>query len=101
MHIGDHRTDVSSRVRRLLAILLTRILDAVKVVDDRLVEVHRVALVERVYLAAFGDLDVRMGEDEFAKSVVECKAVDTISGRENKIRRGAVPRRVRNSSGIR
>lgn len=55
MHVGDHGPNVARAVRRLAA---RRVLYAVEVVDDGLVEIHRVALVEGVDFPARWDLDL-------------------------------------------
>lgn len=81
MHIRDHTTDVTRRVRALAG--RGGKLDRVQVVRHGRVEVHRVALVEGVDLAAGGDLDVGVGEDEFAEGGVEGVAVDAVAGRED------------------
>lgn len=92
MDIGDHGADVPRRIGRFFTVLLTRVLDAVQVVEDRFVEVHRVALVERVDLPSGGDLDVRVSEDEFAQAVVEREAVHAVARGEDEIGRGTVHR---------
>lgn len=66
MNIGNHGTNVPRRVR--LAVL--GILDAVKVVVGRGVEVQRVSFVEGVDLASRGDLDSRVGEDKFSEGLL-------------------------------
>lgn len=81
MHIRHHTPDIPCRVRALAR--RGRELDRVQVVRHGRVEVHRVALVEGVDLAAGGDLDVWMGEDEFAEGGVEGVAVDAVAGRED------------------
>ena len=55
MYVGNHGADIPRAVRRLA---VRRILDAVQVVHDRLVEVHGVTLVERVDFASGWNLDL-------------------------------------------
>lgn len=81
MHVRHHTPDIPRRVRALAR--RGRELDRVQVVRHGRVEVHRVALVEGVDLAAGGDLDVWMGEDEFAEGGVEGVAVDAVAGCED------------------
>lgn len=49
VHICDHRSDVARAVGRAP---VRGVLDAVEILDNWFVEVHRVALVERIDLAA-------------------------------------------------
>jgi len=53
--------------------------------------VERVALVERVDLAALGDADVGVGEDKLAERLIEREAVDALAGGEDEVARRAVP----------
>jgi hypothetical protein len=85
--IGDHGTNVTGRVR----LVVGRELDRLEVVEDRGVEEGRVALVERVDLAALGDADVRVRKDELAQRLVEREAVNALAGGEDKVARRAVP----------
>lgn len=78
MHIRHHTPDIPRRVRALTG--CGRVLDGVEVVDDGRVEVHRVAFVEGVDFATGGDLDVGVGEDEFAEGGVEGVAVYAVAG---------------------
>ena len=55
VHVRYHGTDVSRTVRRLA---IGRVFDALQVLVDRLMEVHRVPFVERVDLAPRRDLDL-------------------------------------------
>lgn len=100
VHVGDHRADVARAVRRAAR---GGVLDAVEVLRDGLVEVHRVALVEGVDLAAGGDFDLRavwdvcvewrggtyvwVGEDELPEGGVERVAVHTFPCREDQVDR--------------
>ena len=90
VHVGDHAPDVARRVGRAAG-GGGRVLDAVEVGEHGRVEVHRVALVERVDLPARRDADVRVREDEVAERGVERVAVHAAAGREDEVRRGAVP----------
>jgi len=80
MDVRNHRPDVSSTVWRFS---VRRIFDGVEVIDDWWVEVHRVALVERVDFASCGYLDIRMREDELSESAIKCVPVHTVPSGEN------------------
>lgn len=55
MHVGDHGPNVARAVGRLAG---RRVLYAVEVVHNGLVEIRRVALVEGVDFPAWWDLDL-------------------------------------------
>ena len=55
MDVGDHGTDVPRAVRRLAVL---GIFDAVQVVDDWLMEVHRVSFVERIDFSSRWNFDL-------------------------------------------
>jgi hypothetical protein len=55
VNIGNHRSDIASTVRCFGG---SGKLDRLEICVDGSVEVHGIALVERVYLAARGDLDL-------------------------------------------
>lgn len=59
--------------------VLARVLDAIEILDNGFVEVHRVAFIEGVNLASLWDLNVRMSEDELPESRVQCITVYTIA----------------------
>ena len=109
--IGHHGANVPRAVRRLGR---RRVLDGVKIVDDRRIKVHRVALVERVDLAPMWDLDlpsgsldtrcarstrsagsayVRVGEDEFSQGSIERVSVDSEPCGQDEVRGRSVPHR--------
>jgi len=60
--------------------VLARVLDAIEVLDNRFVEVHRIAFIEGVNLASLWDLNVRVSEDKLPKSRIQCVTVYTIAG---------------------
>lgn len=55
MYICHHRSDVPCTIRRLAG---AGVFDGLEVVDDGGVEVHRVALIERVDFTSGGDRDL-------------------------------------------
>lgn len=63
--IGDHGTDISSRI----GFTVGWVLDGFEVLVAWLVEMHRVAFVEGVDFAPGGNLDFRMGEDELSEGL--------------------------------
>src|SRR6266702_90816 len=92
MNICDHTPDISRGVRRLPS---RRILDAIEVVDGGAVEIERISLIERVNFAAWRYRDIGMSEHELSKRGIECVAVDTITSREDEVRRRAIHSRER------
>lgn len=50
--------------------VLARVFDAIEVLDNGFVEVHRIAFIEGVNLASLWDLNVWMSEDELPESRV-------------------------------
>ncbi len=76
MDISDHGSDVASTVGGLG---WTWIFDRFEVCVDRWIKIHRVALVEGVDLATWGDLDVRMRKDKLAQCSVESVSIYTLS----------------------
>ena len=61
VYVCDHGADVTRRVW----LAVRGVLDAVEVLDDRLVEVHRVTLVEGVYFPSWRDLDLQSAKSEY------------------------------------
>ena len=59
--------------------VLARVLDAIEILDNGFVEVHRIAFIEGVNLASLWDLNVRMSEDELPERRVQCITVYTIA----------------------
>lgn len=86
--ISNHGTDVSSRVG--LGTLALRELDAVQILEDRLVVIHAVAFVDRVDLATARQSDVGVGKDEFADLVVQSIAVDAVTCCQDQVGRRTV-----------
>ena len=63
-------TNSPCRIRGLFTVVLARVLDAIEVLDNGFVEVHRIAFIEGVNLASLWDLYVRMSEDELSERCV-------------------------------
>ena len=72
-------TDSPCRIRGLFSVVLARVLDAIEVLDNGFVKVHRIAFIEGVNLASLWDLDVWVSEDELPESRVQCITIYTIS----------------------
>lgn len=62
-----------------------------EIIDDGFVEVARIALVEGVDLAPWGDLDVRVGKHELAERGIEREAVDAVARCQDQVGGGSVP----------
>jgi hypothetical protein len=71
-------TNSPCRIRGLFSVVLARVLDAIEVLDNGFVKVHRIAFIEGVNLAPLWDLNVRVSEDELPESRVQCITVYTI-----------------------
>lgn len=84
VNVSNHGTNVTGRVWLLRWL---RELDRFQVLEHWFVVVRAVALVDRVNLAARGDLNVRVGENEFTDRVIKSEAINTVAGREHNIRR--------------
>ena len=78
-------TNSPCRIGGLFSVLLARELDAIEVLDNGLIEVHRVALIEGVDLASLWDLDVRVSQDELPESRVQCITIYTITGGQHQV----------------
>jgi hypothetical protein len=95
--VSNHGPDVTRTIRTLWG---SRILDGLEVCRHRRVEIHRIAFVKGVDLAARGNLNlgtfkgqytvpprmkqasyVGMSKDEFAQSCVECVSIHTRASR--------------------
>jgi hypothetical protein len=90
MNIRNHTPDIS---RRVGTFRWGRILDALEIVDGGVVEIERISLIKRVNFAALRYLDIGMGEHELSKRGIECVTVDTVTRREDEVRRRAIPSR--------
>jgi hypothetical protein len=90
MNIRDHTPDISRGVRGFRR---GRILDALEIVDGGVVEIERISLIERVNFAALRYLDIGMSEHELSKCGIECVTVDTVTRREDEVRRRTIPSR--------
>lgn len=88
MDIGDHRSDVAGAVWGLW---WTGIFNRLEVCVDGWIKVHRVSLVERVDFAAWWNLNVWMGKDEFAQCGVERVTIYTLARGQNQVCRRSVP----------
>lgn len=83
MHIRNHRTDISRRVR--FTILWE--FDTLQITRDGRVKVHGVSFVERVDFTSGWNLDIPVGEDEFTERFVECETVDSLTGGKDQVAR--------------
>ncbi len=95
MNIRDHTPDISRRVRSFPG---RWIFDAIEIVYGGAVEMKRISLIERVNLATRRNLNIGMSEHEFSERGIECVTVDTITRREDEVRRRAIPSRERSDA---